>query len=81
METKLLEETVKKLNNQIDLEYVENNFIEKDRIRRIIEKLKKDIQQVYRQFLESNKTDSRLHVEGIMLEGQIEILENLLEED
>ena len=75
---KELEETVEKFNEQLDLDYVDNNFIEKDRIKRIIEELKKEVQQVYIQFLETNKTDARLHVKGIMLAGKIEILENLL---
>lgn len=65
--------TLKNLND-----YMKNEVIEKAHIRKRIEELKKDRDKTYIQFLESNKTDKYLSVKGLMLEGKIEILEQIL---
>ena len=57
------------------------NSISKDKIRELKEKLSTESANVYNEFLDTNRTDNRLHTKGLMLDGGIQILENLLNEE
>ena len=76
-ENKDLQKSVDQIyDNYQDISKMYFNLTEK--IEKKIEKLKAKREKVYIQFLESNKTDKELHSKGLMLEGMIQVLEELL---
>lgn len=86
---KELEEENKKLNNanktyinaiQNITPVLMNDYVDKSLIKEKIEELKVERDKVYKQFLDSNKTDGKLHTKGLMLEGTIQFLQELVKE-
>lgn len=76
---KELEEELEKANRQLDLDYVEENFIPKQQVKGKLKELKIERDKIYKEFIESNRLDKQLHVQGIYLDAQIIILQELLE--
>ena len=76
---KELEEELEKANRQLDLDYVEENFIPKQKVKGKLKELKIERDKIYKEFIESNRLDKQLHVQGIYLDAQIIILQELLE--
>lgn len=76
---KELEEELEKANRQLDLDYVEENFIPKQQVKGKLKELKIERDKIYKEFIESNRLDKQLHVQGIYLDAQIIILQKLLE--
>ena len=74
-----LEEELEKANRQLDLDYVEENFIPKQKVKGKLKELKIERDKIYKEFIESNRLDKQLHVQGIYLDAQIIILQELLE--
>ena len=74
-----LEEELEKANRQLDLDYVEENFIPKQQVKGKLKELKIERDKIYKEFIESNRLDKQLHVQGIYLDAQIIILQELLE--
>lgn len=66
---KELEEEIENINKQLDLDYVDNNYIPKSKIKEKIEELK----QEYKIALEENS------IKAFILKCQIQILQELLE--
>lgn len=75
---KELEEELEKANRQLDLDYVEENFIPKQQVKGKLKELKIERDKIYKEFIESNRLDKQLHVQGIYLDAQIIILQELL---
>ena len=76
---KELEEELEKATRQLDLDYVEENFIPKQQVKGKLKELKIERDKIYKEFIESNRLDKQLHVQGIYLDAQIIILQELLE--
>ena len=74
-----LEEELEKANRQLDLDYVEENFTTKQQVKGKLKELKIERDKIYKEFIESNRLDKQLHVQGIYLDAQIIILQELLE--
>ena len=75
---KELEEELEKATRQLDLDYVEENFIPKQQVKGKLKELKIERDKIYKEFIESNRLDKQLHVQGIYLDAQIIILQELL---
>ena len=76
---KELEEELEKATRQLDLDYVEENFTTKQQVKGKLKELKIERDKIYKEFIESNRLDKQLHVQGIYLDAQIIILQELLE--
>lgn len=76
-----LEKENEDICTRVNSEYIKKeNSISKQEIEDKIEKLKINSQQVYEEFLKSNRLDMDLHCRGIYTDAQIVILKELLEE-
>ena len=72
---------IKELKEELFISnYLVENSISKQEIEDKIEKLKINSQQIYKEFLKSNRLDMDLHCRGIYTDAQIVILKELLEE-
>lgn len=55
-------------------------FVPKSKIKEKIEKLEQEKDKTYTQFLGSNRIDEKLSTKGKMLEGAIQVLQELMED-
>lgn len=62
------------------LENVNKNFIPKSKIREKIEELEEENNETYTKFLESDRGNETLSTKGKMLQGAIQVLQELLED-
>lgn len=70
-----LEEYIKRLD-----ELNARDFVFKSEIQEKIEELEKENEETYKKFLASDRTDENLSTKGKMLEGSIQVLQELMEE-
>lgn len=66
--------------DNIQFEEYMKNFISKQKVKDKIDELKSERDKTYEEFIKSNRANKNLHVQGVYLEAQIIILQELLED-